>query len=42
VLFYDTVKKVNRRGKQEDRQFIITEDAYYIIAKAIEKKQVCV
>jgi hypothetical protein len=40
ILFYDMVKKVNRRGKQEDRYFVITDTAVYLIAKAIEKKQV--
>ncbi len=40
ILFYDAVKKVNRRGKQEDRLLVITDTAVYLIAKAIEKKQV--
>ena len=39
-MFYDAAKKVNRRGKQEDRVLVITDAAIYIIAKAIEKKQV--
>jgi myosin-1 len=39
ILFYDAAKKINRRGKQEDRLLVVTDGAIYIIAKAIEKKQ---
>jgi myosin-1 len=40
LLFFDKVEKVNRRGKAEPRFLVITDTAVYLIAEAIEKKQV--
>lgn len=40
-MFADAVEKINRRGKPETRDFIVTDNAVYLIAKEIKKKIVC-
>lgn len=37
-MFADSVQKINRRGKPEVRDFIVTDTAIYIIIKEIKKK----
>jgi hypothetical protein len=41
VVFADVVQKYNRRGKAEERDLIITDQALYIIVKEVKKKVVC-
>jgi len=40
VLFADQVSKLNRRNKPERRDFIITDQAFYVIARATKDNQV--
>jgi len=40
VLFADQVSKLNRRNKPERRDFIITDQAFYVIARATLNNQV--
>lgn len=39
IIFADSMMKVNRRGKPEKRDFIITNAAFYVICQAVVKKQ---
>lgn len=40
VVFTDSVEKINRRGKPETRDFVVTDSAVYLITKEIKKKVV--
>lgn len=40
IVFADKVEKINRRGKPETRDFIVTDAALYLITQEVKKKQV--